>query len=112
MMRLPRSKAGWTAVILYLVFASFLIHEAFTCSGWVCDVVEFPAATPFGLLYLAVLRGLDPVFAFGSITYAPFRNWFFIGPTVAGNAFIYYWVGVGVRGLCRKLRSSFNTTQA
>ena len=102
-MRLPRSRAGWTSAIVYLASASFLIYQAFTCSGWVCDVIEFPAAIPFGLLYMAILRWLDPVFAFGSITYAPFRNWFFIIPTLAGNGFIYYWVGVGVARLCAKL---------
>jgi hypothetical protein len=102
-MGLPRSRAGWTSATIYLALASLLIYQAFTCSGWVCDVVEFPAVIPFGLLYFEILRWLDPVFVFGSITYAPFRNWFFIVPTLAGNGFVYYWVGVGVARLGSKL---------
>ena len=47
-----------------------MIIQAFTCVDWVCDLIEFPITFPFGLLFLAVLRWLDPIFFFGSITYA------------------------------------------
>lgn len=83
----------------YLALAAFFIYQAFTCIGWVCDLVEFPVTIPFGLLYLALLKLLDPIFAFGSITYAPFRNWFFIVPTLIGNSIIFYWLGVGIAKL-------------
>lgn len=95
-MRLPQSRMGWTLVIVYLLLAAFLIYQAFTCTGWVCDLVEVPAAVPFGLIYLALLQWLDPIFVFGSITYAPFRNWFFIIPTLLGNSLLYYWLGLGI----------------
>jgi len=94
--RLPRSNIGWAFVAVYLAGAACLIYLAFTCVGWVCDIIEFPAAVPFGLLYLALLKWLNPVFAFGSITYSPFRNWFFIVPTLIGNSIVFYWLGVGI----------------
>ena len=84
-MRLPRSKVGWAFVAIYMALDTSLVYLAFTCTGWMCDLVEFPAAVPFGLLYLGLLRWLNPVFVFGSITYAPFRNWYFILPTFAGS---------------------------
>lgn len=98
----PKSKTGWLFALLYLGFASFLVYLAFTCIGWVCDIVEFPAAIPFGLLYLGLLRLLDPILAFGSITYSPFRNWFFIVPTLIGNAIVFYWLGVSIEKLWRR----------
>lgn len=94
-MRLPKSRIGWVFVLIYLAGASFLIYQAFTCSGWVCDLVEVPVAIPFGFLWLILLQWLEPIFVFGSITYAPFTNWFFIVPTLAGNSVICYWLGVG-----------------
>lgn len=102
-MRMPKSKVGWIFVALYLVGSSFLIYQAFTCTGWVCDIVEFPAAIPFGLLYLLALRLLDPVFVFGSITHEPFRNWYFIIPTLTGNSVVFYWLGLGIGKLAMKL---------
>jgi hypothetical protein len=95
-MTVPQSKPGCTLAVLYLVLAAYFITQAFTCVEWMCDLVELPITIPFGLLFLAILHWLDPVFFFGSITYAPFRNWFFIVPTVAVNALIYYWLGIGI----------------
>jgi hypothetical protein len=51
-MKLPKSRVGWVFVAIYLVMASVLVYQAFTCTGWVCDLVEFPATIPFGLLIL------------------------------------------------------------
>ena len=102
-MKMPKSKLGWVLVVLYLAGSSVLIYQALTCTGWVCDIVEFPAAIPFGLLYLLLLRALNPIFAFGSITYAPFTNWFFIIPMLVGNSVVYYWIGVGIGKLGAKL---------
>jgi hypothetical protein len=102
-MKLPKSKIGWVFVAIYLVMASYLVYQAFTCTGWVCDLVEFPATIPFGLLYLALLKWLNPIFVFGSITYNPFKNWFFIIPTLVGNSIVFYWLGVGIGKLCMKL---------
>jgi hypothetical protein len=90
-------------VLVYLALSTVLIYRAFTCSDWLCDLVEFPVAIPFGLLYLLVLRLLNPIFAFGSITYAPFRNWFFIIPTLLGNSVLFYWAGSGVAKLSSRL---------
>lgn len=61
------------------------------------------SAIPFGLLYLALLKALDPAFFFGSITYAPFTNWFFSAPAVAVNAVIYYWLGVGIEKIVMRV---------
>jgi hypothetical protein len=94
-MSVPRSKTGWSFAVLYAGVAAYLIAQALTCADWMCDLVEFWAAIPFGLVYLALLKLLD----LGSVAYAPFTNWFFIAPTVAGNAVIYYWLGVGVEKL-------------
>ena len=102
-MRFPTSKVGWVFVAVYVALASFLVYSAFTCTGWVCDIVELPATVPFGLLYLGLLRWLNPLFVFGSITYSPFRNWYFIIPTLVGNSVIFYWLGVGIGKLCTKL---------
>lgn len=101
--RLPKSRAGWAFVIVYLVLASFFVYQAFTCSGWLCDLAGIPAALPFGAIYLAVLQWLDPIYVFGSITYAPFRNWWFIIPTLIVNSLICYWLGSGIGKLCAKL---------
>ena len=89
-------------VAAYLLAASSLVYLAFTCIGWMCDVVEIPAAVPLGFLYLALLHWLNPIFEFGSIAYAPFRNWFFIVPTLIGNSIIFYWLGVGVERMLIK----------
>jgi len=101
--RVPRSRIDWILVVLYWAAAAPLIHEALTCTVWFCDLVEFWVALPFGAIYLLVLKLLDPVAGFGSITYAPFRNWVFIVPTLIANSVIYYWVGVGVAKLFAKL---------
>lgn len=101
-MRLPKSKVGWAFVAIYLALASYLVYLAFSCVGWVCDIVEFPAAVPVGLLYLALLKWLNPIFVFGSITYAPFKNWYFIIPTMVGNSVVFYWLGAGIGKLCLK----------
>jgi hypothetical protein len=102
-MRLPKSKAGWVFVAIYLTLSSYLVYQAFTCTGWICDIVEFPATIPFGLLYLVVLRLLNPIFVFGSITNEPFRNWYFIIPTLVGNSVVFYWIGVGSGKLWMKV---------
>jgi len=102
-MQFPKSKAGWSLVAIYLAVSSVLIYQAFTCTGWVCDLVEFPATIPFGVLYLLVLRWLNPVFVFGNIVSEPFRNWYFIIPTLAGNSVVFYWLGVGMGKLTRKI---------
>jgi len=94
-MSVPRSRTGWLFVALYVALAAYVTAEALTCAVWMCDMIELWAAIPFGLVYLGLVKVLDPVFFFGTITYAPFTNWFFIVPTVAGNAAIYYWLGVG-----------------
>jgi hypothetical protein len=103
-MSVPQSRTGWIFVVLYAGLAVYLIAEALTCADWMCDLVEFWAAIPFGLVYLALLKLLDPVFIFGSIIYAPFTNWFFIVPTFVGNAMIYYWLGVGIETLFVRVR--------
>jgi hypothetical protein len=103
-MIIPRSKTGWLFVVIYLALAAYVIAEALSCAVWMCDFIELWATIPFGLFYLALLKLLDPVFFFGSITYAPFTNWFFIVPTVAGNAAIYYWLGVGSAKIFARLR--------
>ena len=74
-----------------LTLAAWLIYQAFTCPDWLCDLVEFPVTIPFGLVYLGVLR----VFA-GGLGYSPFRNWFFVIPTLIGNSIIFYWLGAGI----------------
>jgi hypothetical protein len=102
-MRLPKSKAAWVLVAMYLALDSFLVYLAFTCTGWLCDIVEIPGAVPVGVLYLGLLRWLNPIFVFGSITYAPFRNWYFIIPTAVGNSVVFYWLGVGIGKLWVKL---------
>jgi len=101
--RFSRSSIYLFFLVLYWAAASPLIHEALTCTVWFCDLVEFWVALPFGAIYLLVLKLLDPVAGFGSITYAPFRNWVFIVPTLIANSVIYYWVGVGVAKLFAKL---------
>lgn len=102
-MRFPKSKIGWAFVVIYLALSACLVYRAFTCIGWMCDMVEIPATIPFGLVYFPLLRFLNPIFFFGSITYAPFRNWYFIIPTLAGNSIIYCWLGIGVRRLYVRL---------
>ena len=61
-MRFPKSRIGWLFVAGYLVASSWLVYQAFTCIGWVCDMVEIPAAVPFGVLYFGPLRLLNPIF--------------------------------------------------
>jgi hypothetical protein len=56
----PQSKTGWILVVIYGALSAFLIIQAFTCVDWVCDLIEFPITIPFGLLFFAVLRWLDP----------------------------------------------------
>jgi hypothetical protein len=103
-MGVPRSKTGWLFVVLYAALAAYVTAEALTCVVWMCDLIELWDTIPFGLIYLGLIKLLDPVFFFGSITYAPFTNWFFIVPTVAVNAVIYYWLGVGSAKIFTRLR--------
>ena len=61
-MTVPQSKPGCTLAVLYLALAAYFITQAFTCVEWVCDLIELPITIPFGLLFLAILHWLDPVF--------------------------------------------------
>ncbi|MGB6175248.1 MAG: hypothetical protein WBF43_02665 [Methylocella sp.] len=57
----------------YLVIAAYYIIQAFTCGGWVCDLIELPMTIRFGLIYSSLLQRLDPNALFGSITYDPVK---------------------------------------
>ena len=103
-MSIPRSKTGWLFALAYGAFAAYLVARALTCIGWVCDLVALPATVPFGLVYLALLKLLDPIFYFGSITDAPFRDWYFIAPTVAVNALLYYGLGASMARFVARFR--------
>jgi hypothetical protein len=101
-MALPKSKLGLTLVIVYLGFAAFFDYLALTHS----DYAGFFPAIPFGLVYLGILQWLNPIFQWGSLTYAPFRNWWFIVPTTLGNVIVYYWLGIGISHVYRRVARS------
>lgn len=108
--RVPGSRAGWAFVALYLVVAAILFGRAFTCTGWVCDLVALPAAAPVGFLVSGVLGWLDELFVFpGYSSSGLLRNPWFIVPTVLGNAVLYYGIGALAARLAHRAVARMST---
>lgn len=92
--RWPGSATGLAFTAVYAAVAAVLFGRAFTCTGWVCDLVSLPAAVPVGFAWAPVLDWLDGIFAFPG--YSPagqMRSFWFIVPTVLGNLAFYYGLG-------------------
>jgi hypothetical protein len=97
------SKCGWGFSAGYVALAGFLFYQAFTCSGWVCDLVALPAAFPLGFPIAWVTDTIDSWFLIpGHTPTFHLRNWYFIIPTVIANAIFYYWLGKLVGGLAQR----------
>ena len=105
---IPKSKTGLVIATLYFIFASILSYDAYTCSGWLCDLVALPTLFPFGFIYLMLLRWLDTIYVFGplfsDITNVPFRFLAYLIPTLLVNTIIFYWFGVVVGKAYRKIK--------
>lgn len=101
-----QSRIGWIFLILYLVLAGVLFHEALTCSGWVCDLAAIPAIIPLGFPIGWLIDAIDTMFAIpGHVPTFHMRNWYFIIPTVAANGMLYYWIGWLLDSWLNKRRS-------
>ncbi|MFU8831794.1 MAG: hypothetical protein ACNA7J_06510 [Wenzhouxiangella sp.] len=92
-----RSRTGWTLVATYLLVAGVAWYEAFTCTGWACDLAAIPAFFPLGL----------PI---ASLTGWWTGEWYFIAPTVLANSLFYYWLGHLLDGLVNHLRRRYTAS--
>lgn len=100
------SKCGWALSSAYIALAGVLWYQAFTCSGWVCDLVALPAVFPLGFPIAWVTDWIDSLVLIpGHTPTFHMRNWYFIIPTVAANAVFYYWLGKLVGLLVNRLLS-------
>jgi hypothetical protein len=74
--------------------ACLLFYQAFTCSGWVCDLVSLPAVFPLGFPIAWLTDWIDAWWHIpGHVPTFHLRNWYFILPTLIANAIFYYWLG-------------------
>ena len=84
-----------------------LFYQAYTCSGWVCDLVAVPAAFPLGFPIAWITDWIDSWFSIpGHIPSFHFRNWYFMVPTLIANSIAYYWLGKWVAVVTHKVWSS------
>jgi len=93
-------------VVAYLGFAADGYYKAFANPDALGGLAGFWPSLPFGIIYFFVLKWLNLIFYFNGagfdgssyppIISMPFNQWLFVIPTIAGNAIIYYWLGVGV----------------
>ena len=91
-----RSRTGWTLVATYLLVAGITWYEAFTCTGWVCDLVALPGIFPMGFPIAWLTGWINHL-----------REWYFIVPTVLANSLFYYWLGHLLGGLFNRLRRRY-----
>jgi len=104
--RLGKSKCGWLFATSYVAVASVLFYQAFTCTGWVCDLVALPAAFPLGFPIAWLTDWIDSWLVIpGHTPSFHFRNWYFIVPTFAANSLFYYWVGRFVGIVAHRMRT-------
>jgi len=106
-----RSPTGWALLTAYLIPAGLLFYRALTCTGWVCDLVALPVAIPLGLPIAWLTDWIHAQVEIpGHIKSFHFRNTYFILPTVAANAILYYWVGRQIERLIRRWRGRSRPT--
>lgn len=106
MLRRWHSKTGRALVAGYLVLAAVAWYQAFTCTGWVCDLAAIPAVFPLGFPIAWLTDWIDVYFPIpGHVPTFHMRNWYFIVPTVLANSVFYYWLGHLLGGLVDRLRS-------
>jgi len=98
------STCGLLFSVSDVAMAGLLFYLAFTCSGWVCDLVALPALFPFGFPIGWMTDWVDSWFLIpGHTPTFHLRNWYFIIPTVIVNAIFYYWLGKFASGLAQRL---------
>lgn len=103
-MKFPRSKTGLFFAGLYVVFASFLFYDAATCHGMLCELNAFAAVVPFGIVCIIAVKLLDTVYFFGSsYTSYSWGDIAFVIPTMIGNIIFYYWAGVFLAWIFKKV---------
>ena len=94
MIAFVRSRTGWVLVVAYLVVAALLFGQARACTGWLCDLVAVPVALPLGLpvaWLIDWIHWMHPIP--GHVPSVHFGHAYFILPTVAANAVLYYLAG-------------------
>lgn len=105
MLRQWRSRTGWALVAAWLLLAGVLWYQAFSCTGWVCDLVALPAIFPLGFPIAWVTDWIDQLFQIpGHTPTSHIRNGYFIVPTVLANSAFYYGLGHLLGGLVNRLR--------
>jgi len=100
-----RSRTGWTLVGAYLVFAALLFRQASTCTSFLCDLVALPVALPHGLpvaWLIDWIHWMHPIPA--HVPSVHFGHVYFILPTVAANAVLYYLAGHLIEASVRRWR--------
>lgn len=100
-----KSRTGWVLVVAYLAFAALLFGQASTCTGWLCDLVALPVALPLGLpvaWLIDWIHWMQPIP--GHIPSVHFGNAYFILPTVAANAVLYFLAGHLIEASVRRWR--------
>src|ERR1700690_1481508 len=98
--KMLRSRTGLTFVFVYLMAAVFLIWDALTCVGMLCDLSGFLVLLPAGWAYYVVSNFFlgydpDPLVGYDMIGHDPHRfiKWGFIIPSVLTNVMIIYFAG-------------------
>jgi len=100
-----RSRTGWVLVVAYLVFAAILFGQAATCTSFLCDLVALPVALPLGLpvaWLIDWIHWMQPIPGYVPSVY--FDNAYFILPTVAANAVLYFLAGHLIEASVRRWR--------
>jgi hypothetical protein len=104
-----RSRTGIILMSLYLIAGCILFYEAYTCTGFLCDLVALPVVFPLGFPIAWITDGIDYMFQIpGHVPTFHFRNWYFIVPTLLANTFFYYWLGRFSEKTVRRVRNYFN----
>ena len=99
------SRTGRTLVVAYLVAAALLFGRASTCTSFLCDLVALPVALPLGLpvaWLIDWIHWMQPIP--GHVPSAHFGNAYFLLPTVAANAVLYYLSGHLIEASVRRWR--------
>ena len=107
-MKFPKSKSGLFFAGIYFIFAVVLFYKAMTCHSMLCDLEAWPVIIPSGIVCLFAVKALDSIYFFGTsytnISLASLSDAIlFIIPTMIGNMVFYYWVGVFIAWIFRKI---------
>ena len=101
-MRLPKSKAGLTLSVLYLIVSIYLIlSQGLFGESFIAILLGFP------LSFLIVLGGINSIVSESSPLFSLFLYSWVLAPIIV-NLVLFYWIGVGIQKLFFRKSSSSN----